>query len=109
MGSRIDNIVYSSGIMGSDPATGKTPDDGERQVMFAFANLQKFLDAADVTTHDVVRVTVLLADPSLRSKINEEWEKMFPEPDSRPARHAMNLTLNGAMLIQLEVFAVAAS
>jgi enamine deaminase RidA (YjgF/YER057c/UK114 family) len=95
--------------MGSDPATGKTPVDGEQQVVFAFANLQKFLDAADVTADDVVRVTVLLGDSSLRSKINEEWEKMFPDPESRPARHAMNVTLNGAMLIQLEVVAVAAS
>lgn len=109
MGSRVDNIVYSSGIMGTDPATGKVPDNGDEQVRFAFANLRKFLAAADVTPEDVVRVTVLLQDPGLRGTINEEWEKLFPDPESRPARHAMNIQLNGSMLVQLEAVAVAAS
>jgi 2-iminobutanoate/2-iminopropanoate deaminase len=107
MGSRIDNIVYSSAIMGTDPATGSVPDDGAAQVSFAFANLKKFLVAAGVTPDDVVRMTVHLGDPSLRAAINVEWEAMFPDPESRPARHAMNLKLNANMLVQLEVVAVA--
>jgi 2-iminobutanoate/2-iminopropanoate deaminase len=109
MGCRIDNIVYSSGIMGTDPATSEVAERGEDQVRFAFANLKKFLDAAGVTPDDVVRMTVLLGDDSLRGAINEEWLKMFPDEGSRPARHAMNLELAGTMLVQLEVVAVAPS
>lgn len=107
MGCRIDNIVYSSAIMGTDPATGSTPADGESQVRLAFANVRKFLDAAEVTPEDVVRMTVLLADMGLRTYVNEEWLSLFPDPESRPARHAVNQKLNGDMLIQLEVIAVA--
>lgn len=107
MGCRIGNIVYSSGIMGADPATGKTAETGEQQVRFAFANVAKFLEAAGVTPDDVIRMTVLLADMSLREFVNEEWLKMFPDPESRPARHAVSQTLNGTMLVQLEVVAVA--
>lgn len=106
MGARVGNIVYSSGIMGTDRSTGKTPDDGVAQVRNAFANLLAFLDAAGATTDDLVRVTVLLADNSLRSAINEEWLKLFPDPEDRPARHATNLQLQSNMLIQLEAVAV---
>jgi 2-iminobutanoate/2-iminopropanoate deaminase len=109
MGSRIDNIVYSSAIMGGDPATGEIPDDGATQVKLAFVNLLSFLEAAEVTTDDVVRLTIHLSDPSLRPAIDVEWEKIFPDADSRPARHALNLKLNRNMLVQLEVVAVAAS
>jgi 2-iminobutanoate/2-iminopropanoate deaminase len=108
MGSRIDNVVFSSAIMGGDPATGEIPDDGETQVKFAFENLLSFLDAAEVRPEDVIRLTIHLSEPSLRPAIDVEWEKIFPDPESRPARHAMNLTLNRNMLVQLEVVAVAA-
>ena len=107
MGCRIDNMVYSSGIMGTDPTTEKVAETGPDQVKYAFANLKKFLDAAGVTPEDVIRMTVLLGDNSLRGAINEEWLRMFPDEASRPARHAMNLELAGTMLVQLEVIAIA--
>jgi 2-iminobutanoate/2-iminopropanoate deaminase len=106
MGARVGNIVYSSGIMGTDRSTGEIPDDGVTQVRNAFANLLAFLEAAGATTDDLVRVTVLLADNSLRSAINEEWLKLFPDPEDRPARHATNHELQRNMLIQLEAVAV---
>jgi 2-iminobutanoate/2-iminopropanoate deaminase len=108
MGARVDNIVFSSGISGADPGTGQVPDDGREQVRLAFANLRSFLDAAAVTAGDVVHVTVYLTSNDLRSAINEEWVAMFPEPDSRPARHTHVQQLRGGMQAQLEVVAVAA-
>ncbi len=107
MGARIDNIVYSSAIMGIDPATGKAGATGPEQVHLAFKNVASFLVAAGVTPDDVIRMTVLLEDMALREQVNEEWLAMFPDPNSRPARHAVTQRLNGAMLVQLEVIAVA--
>jgi 2-iminobutanoate/2-iminopropanoate deaminase len=109
MGSRIGDMVYSSGIMGTDTSTGKVPDDGQAQVKFCFANLALFLEAAGVTADDVIRVTVLLEDNALRPAVNEEWIKMFPDEESRPARHAINVPLQSNFLIQLEAIAVATS
>jgi 2-iminobutanoate/2-iminopropanoate deaminase len=109
MGCRIDNIVYSSGISGRGPS-GDLPEDGEQQVRNSFANLRAFLAAADVTTDDVIRLTVSLADMTLREFVNEEWLAMFPDPESRPARHASLQNLNGPKTkLQLEVVAVAQS
>lgn len=106
MGARVGNVVYSSGIMGTDRSTGEIPDDGPTQVRNAFANLLAFLEAAGSTTDDLVRVTVALADNSLRSAVNDEWLKLFPDPADRPARHTDNHELQRNMLIQLEVVAV---
>lgn len=107
MGARIDNIVYSSAIMGIDPETGSAGATGEEQVRLAFANVARFLVAAGVTPDDVIRMTVLLEDMELREFVNDEWLKMFPDPHNRPARHAVSQHLNGSMLVQLEVIAVA--
>lgn len=104
-GSRVGPLVCSSGIMGADPATGKVPADGAEQVRLVFQNLVSFLTAAGATPEDVARVGVLLGDPSLRAAINEEWLKLFPDPDSRPARHTTVRELAGGMVVQLEVMA----
>lgn len=109
MGARVDNIVWSSAIQGMDPATGIVPDDGIEQVRFAFMNLESFLKAAGVTYDDVVRMTVHLSEPSLRDEVNRYWLELYPDEHDRPARHALNITLNNNMLVQLEVVAVAAS
>lgn len=58
MGAKVGNVVYSSGIMGTDRSTGEIPDDGVAQVRNAFANLLAFLEAAGATTDDLVRMTV---------------------------------------------------
>jgi 2-iminobutanoate/2-iminopropanoate deaminase len=104
-GSRVGPLVCSGGIMGADPATGKVPEDGAEQVRFVFQNLEAFMKAAGGAIDDVAKVEVLLADNSLRSAVNEEWLKAFPDEHSRPARHTTAGPLQGSMLIQLEVIA----
>ena len=104
-GSRVGPLVCSGGIMGADPATGKTPEDGAEQVRRVFENLRAFMAAAGGTTDDIAKVEVLLADNSLRANVNEEWLKVFPDEHSRPARHTTAGPLQGSMKIQLEVIA----
>lgn len=106
MGARVGNIVYSSAIAGKDPATNKLPATPREQVKFAFANLKTLLANAGASLNDVVRVSVLLKDNSLREAINEEWLACFPDPDDRPARHVSPTDLQHGMLLQLEVVAV---
>jgi 2-iminobutanoate/2-iminopropanoate deaminase len=104
-GSRVGPLVCSGGIMGADPATGKVPSDGAEQVRLAFQNLAALMTVAGGTPEDVAKVDVLLGDPALRGAVNEEWLKMFPDAESRPARHTTRQDLAGGMLIQLEVIA----
>lgn len=108
MGARVGNVLYSSGIMGKDPATDQLPADVASQAKFAFQNMKALLAAGGATLDHVVRMTVYIKDDSARGAINEEWLKCFPDPHDRPARHALVYDLRGGMLLQLEIVAVVA-
>jgi 2-iminobutanoate/2-iminopropanoate deaminase len=102
-GTRIGNLVVSGGIMGSDPETGKLPEEADKQVENVFKNLANLMKAAGGSMDDVARVTVFAKDLSIRETINKEWLKYFADEHSRPSRHTQQVDLRGGMLIQLEV------
>jgi enamine deaminase RidA (YjgF/YER057c/UK114 family) len=105
--SRIGNIVATGGVSGMDTRTGKIPEDTAAQCALMFANLRQILAAAGATPDDVIRVTVWIKRPEIRAEVNKEWVVMFPEPDSRPARHTMFYDhFAGAMAVQCEAWAV---
>lgn len=106
MGARIGNLIFSSGIMGKDPATDKLPADAASQAKFAFQNLETLLAQGGATLADVGRITVYIKDNSVREALNSEWLKRFPDPHDRPARHTLIYDLAGGMWLQLEVVAV---
>ena len=106
IGSRVGDVVYSSGIFGTGPDGAVDPEAGE-QVRQLFANLRQFLQAAGVSPEEVVRATVYVRDRSVRPQLDEQWVAMFPDERSRPARHVVVHELPGELLVQLEVVAVA--
>ena len=106
MGSRVGNMIFSSGIMGQDPATGELPADPRLQARFCFENLKAMLEKAGSKLGDVGHVTVFIKDNSMRPHVNEFWAIHFPDPHDRPARHAVVSDLQGGMLVQLEIIAV---
>lgn len=106
MGAIVGNLVFSSGIMGKDPATDTFPPDAAAQAGFAFHNMKTLLERAGGSLDDVGRLTVFIADDSVRAHLNAAWNEHFPDPASRPARHTLLHDLPGGMLIQLECVAV---
>jgi len=103
---RIGDMLFSSAIGGRDPETGKYPADPASQARFAFANMAKVVRAAGGDVDDVAHVTVFLKDLDHKKFVDDEWIRMFPDPDDRPARHAVSISRGGAMLLQLEIVAV---
>lgn len=106
MGARVGNMVFSSGIMGQDPSTGKLPEDPEQQAYFAFQNMKAMMENAGGSLDDVGHITVFIKDNSMREHVNKQWLEFYPDETDRPARHAILLDLPGGMLVQLEVIAV---
>lgn len=109
MGARVGNLICSSGIMGRDPATDTLPEDPAAQTRFAFANLRSLLEAGGATLDAVVRMTVTIAEESVRAHVNQQWLACFPDPHDRPARHVVVHALPGGMRVQLEIIAVISS
>ena len=105
LGARVGPLLCSSAISGKDPATGGLAPTPAGQVAQAFANLRALLAAGGATLEDVARLTVTLADDSLRDEVNRHWLACFPEPADRPARHIGVQALGHGMAVQLECIA----
>ena len=106
MGARVGHMIYSSGIMGKDPASDQLPGDADSQARFIFQNLRTLLRNGGSCLEDVVYVKAYVTDNAHRGALNREWLECFPDPHDRPARHTILTDLPGGMLIQIEIVAV---
>jgi 2-iminobutanoate/2-iminopropanoate deaminase len=106
MGCRVGNVLYSSAVMGADPATGEVPEDGAEQVRLVFENIRTLVGLGGGSTDDIVFMSVLLGDNSLRKDINQHWLEMFPNPEDRPARHISKVEPSRRNSVQVEFVAV---
>ena len=70
-GIQTGNMVFLSGQLGIDPATGKMPESVEAQAKQSLANVEALLTAAGATFADVVKTTVYLADIADFAAVNE--------------------------------------
>jgi 2-iminobutanoate/2-iminopropanoate deaminase len=105
-GTRVGDMLFSSGIMGVDQSTGSLAEGLSAQVRFAFANMERLLKQAGGDLGDVGHVRVLVSEEGNRAAVNEEWLRAFPDAQDRPARHTVVSALRGGMLVQLEIIAV---
>lgn len=105
--SRIGNIVMSSIISGRDPETATMPPELAAQVTNVFKQIRLCVEAAGGSVDDIIKVNFWMKDPATgRAALNGEWSKMFPDPDSRPARHTLSLAANAANHLTCDFTAV---
>lgn len=70
-------VVYTSGQVGFDPATGELRDGFEAQAEQVFANLRAVLAAAGCGFADVLKATVYLADMADFPILNRIYAEAF--------------------------------
>jgi 2-iminobutanoate/2-iminopropanoate deaminase len=105
--SRVGNIVMSSVIGGSNPGTRELPSTLEAQVKNVFDYIRAAIEAAGGTPENIVKIDFYVQDPATqREALNAEWVKMFPNPDSRPARHTTALPAGSRAMVQAAFYAV---
>lgn len=84
-----DGLVFCSGQVGIDPATGKLVDGVEAQAERALHNLLAVLDAAGLSAGDVVKTTIFLADMADFSTVNAVYSRFVVDP--KPARSTVQV------------------
>jgi 2-iminobutanoate/2-iminopropanoate deaminase len=105
--SRVGNVVMSSVIGGAKPGTRELPASLEEQVANVFAHIRHDIEAAGGSVDDIIKINFWVKDlVSQRAALNTEWVKMFPDPESRPARHTLVLPVDSRGLVQAEFTAV---
>ncbi|MGI6156863.1 MAG: RidA family protein [Saccharofermentanales bacterium] len=75
-----NGLVFVSGQLGVDGATGEMPDDVEGQTKLALKNLDAILKEAGSKPELVVKTTVLLADMADFGAVNDLYAEYFPSP-----------------------------
>ena len=104
-GIAVDGLVFCSGQVGLDPATGELVDGGvEAQVERALRNLSAVLDAAGLTMADVVKTTLFLADIGDFAAVNAVYARHMPDPPPARSTFAVGALPKGALV---EVDAIA--
>ena len=98
-------LVFVSGQLPIDPATGKFPEGGvAEQARQSLLNAQAILRAAGLDLTDVVKTTVFLADMGDFAAMNAVYASFFAEPF--PARSAVAVkTLPKGALVEIECIA----
>ncbi len=101
---RCGGMVYVSGQVPLDPATGKIVDGGIReQTRQLFENIRAILEAAGTSLATVVKVTVFIADWSDFAEFNDVYGQTFAEP--YPARSTIQNTRPLGALVGADVIA----
>lgn len=76
----VNGMVFTSGVIPVDPATGVIPEGVEAQATQAFTNLTNLVEASGAAMSQVVKTTVFIKEMNDFRKINEIYAKFFKEP-----------------------------
>ena len=100
-----NGIVFLSGQLPVDPATGEfAPGGVTEQTTQCFENIKSILAEAGLTTANIVKTTVFLADMNDFADMNAVYSEFFSEP--YPARSAVAVkALPKAAMVEIEVVA----
>lgn len=99
------NMLFISGQIPIDPATGAMPETVEQQAKQVLTNISNILAEAGLTMANVVKTSVFLSDLNDFAAVNEVYASFFAEP--YPARSCVQVAAipKGAK-VEIETIAV---
>ena len=101
----VNNMVYTSGVIPVNPATGEIPEGVEAQAEQVFVNMEGLLEAAGTCMENVIKTTVFIKEMNDFAKINEVYAKHFT--GTFPARSCVEVArLPKDVLLEVEAIAL---
>ena len=102
---RVGNIIFTSGQIPIDPATGSFVEGGiKEQTRQSLLNVKAILNEAGTTMDHVIKTTVFMADMNDFAEMNSVYSEFFNTP--YPARSAVAVkTLPKGALVEIDVIA----
>ena len=102
---RVGNLLFCSGQLGLDPATGDLREGIDAQATQAVSNVVAVLAAAGATPAQVAKTTIFLTDLAHFATVNKIYAEVFNhEPPARSTIQVAALPKGG--LVEVEVIAV---
>lgn len=104
---RVGDLLFVSGQLPIDPATGAFPENVSEQTRQSLTNAKAILEAAGSCMDKVVKTTVFLSDMNNFGAMNAVYGTFFTE-GAYPARSAVEVArLPKDALVEIEVIAEA--
>ena len=104
-GVQIGNLVYTSGQLPIDVASGVMPETIEEQTRCSLSNVKAILEQAGSGMSKVIKTTVFLKDMNDFAAMNEVYKSFFEE-GCYPARSAVQVArLPKDALVEIEAVA----
>ena len=103
-GIQSEGMVYASGQIGLDPASGTLRDGVEAQARQAFSNLSAILAAGGTTLENAVKISIFLADINDFAAVNKVMQELVPQPFPARSCFAVAALPKGA-LVEVEAIA----
>ena len=100
----VNGMVYTSGIIPVDPATGNIPEGSKEQAKQALTNLSNLLQAAGTSMDNVIKTTVFIKEMNDFVAINEVYATYFT--GAFPARICVEVArLPTDVMLEIEAIA----
>jgi 2-iminobutanoate/2-iminopropanoate deaminase len=101
----VNGMVFTSGMIPVNPATGEIPAGIEAQAEQAFSNLAALLQASGTSVEAVIKTTVFIKEMNDFGKINEIYAAYFAQP--YPSRSCVEVArLPKDVLLEIEAIAL---
>ncbi|MEM7028498.1 MAG: RidA family protein [Chloroflexota bacterium] len=103
---KLNNLIFTAGQIGLDPATGKIVDGGiEAQTRQVMSNLEAVLKEAGVGMDAIVKTTIFLTDLGNFGTVNGIYGEYFA--DAPPARSTVEVAgLPLGAIVEVEAIAI---
>lgn len=98
------DVVYASGQIPVDPATGEMKSDVPEATRQSLTNLKNLLEAAGSDLENVIKVMIFITDMSKFGELNEVYAEFFS--NHRPARSCVEVSaLPKGAVLEIEAIA----
>jgi reactive intermediate/imine deaminase len=98
------NLVFTAGMTGVDPKTGKVPESVADQTRQALRNLAATLEAAGTSLENAVNASAFISDIKDFEEYNTAYREVFPKDP--PARTTVQATLAKGYKVEISLVAL---
>ncbi|WP_311376298.1 RidA family protein [Anaerococcus lactolyticus] len=104
-GIATENLIFTSGQLPLDPATGELEMDIRKATKRALENIKAIVEAGGSSVDKIVKCNVFLDDVNDFAAFNEVYEEFFG--DHKPARSALEVAnIPKGAVIEIEAIAL---
>ncbi len=103
---RVNDMLYASGLSGTDPVTGAIQGDLKRQIATALQHMRRLMEKAGGSIDNIGRCVGFCTRVEDRQMVDDVWMDLFPDPSDKPAFKVLVADLPPGHLVRIDMVAL---